>query len=393
MSIVAEPPDQTVDAPDANGQPAEKSPALAPSPVAPTQRRSPRRWIVGAVILIAALIWTARFIHHELIYETTDDAYVNGRLHQVSPQVSGRVKEVLVSDNQFVKAGDVLVRLEPLEYDIILQHAQASLAQAKAQAAQMRADAGRAEAQRLEAEAHETQAEAEVRQTGAQLELAKQNHSRNVQLSADNNSIVAKSELDATRGMLDSRQAADDAARANLKAAQAAVVSAKAAEQSALAQQTWADATIAAGEADVREANRKLTGTVVVAPSDGHVGNKNVEVGNRIQTGQTLMAVVEPDMWVVANFKETQLAKMRVGQTARVTIDALPGHVLTGTLESLAPASGAQFALLPADNATGNFTKVVQRVPVKIVFDKDSAKDVAANLRPGLSAVVEVRVL
>jgi membrane fusion protein (multidrug efflux system) len=122
------------------------------------------------------------------------------------------------------------------------------------------------------------------------------------------------------------------------------------------------------------------------------VGNKNVEVGNRVQVGQALVAVVDNDCWISANFKETQLKKMYAGQPVEITVDAIGGHVFRGRVDSISPASGAQFALLPPDNATGNFTKVVQRVPVKIVFDADSVRGYEERLRPGLSAVVSVRV-
>ena len=130
----------------------------------------------------------------------------------------------------------------------------------------------------------------------------------------------------------------------------------------------------------------------IVAPADGRIGNKNIEIGNRIEVGQTLMAVVEPEVWIEANFKETQLARMRAGQEAEVRIDAIPGQVFPAKIDSLAPASGAQFALLPADNATGNFTKVVQRVPVRVVFATGALRGFEDRIRPGLSVAVDVRV-
>jgi membrane fusion protein (multidrug efflux system) len=220
-----------------------------------------------------------------------------------------------------------------------------------------------------------------------------------LQLFQNNNGAIAKSDLDATKGTLDSREADDDAAKANLNAAKASKTSAQAqqaaaqAQQAAAqAQQAAAQAMIAAGQAEVSDAERKLSRTTLVAPADGRIGNKNVETGNRVQAGETLLALVEPEVWVVANFKETQLSRMHNGQVADVSIDALPGQTFHGTVDSLAPASGAQFALLPADNATGNFTKVVQRVQVKIVFDPGTTQRLAVSLRPGLSTIVNVRV-
>jgi membrane fusion protein (multidrug efflux system) len=129
-----------------------------------------------------------------------------------------------------------------------------------------------------------------------------------------------------------------------------------------------------------------------ISPSDGRIGDKNVESGNRVQVGQALFAVVDRDCWITANFKETQLRDMQPGQLVEITVDAIGGHVFQGTVDSIAPASGAQFALLPADNATSNFTKVVQRFPVKIVFNPDSIRGYEDRLRPGLSTVVSVRV-
>ena len=153
--------------------------------------------------------------------------------------------------------------------------------------------------------------------------------------------------------------------------------------EAAEAQQAAAHAGVTGGEAAVREADRKLSHTIIVASAAGRIGNKNVEPGNRVQAGQNLLALVEAEVWVVANFKETQLAKMHPGQPVDVSVDALPGETFQGTIDSLAPASGAQFALLPADNATGNFTKVVQRVPVKIVFAPEILRKLADRLRPG----------
>jgi membrane fusion protein, multidrug efflux system len=357
----------------------------------PNGKSRRRRWLVISILSIGVLVWIGHFIYHSYLYQETDDAYVGGHVHQISPQVDGRVQEVLVSDNQEVKAGAVLVRLDPLEYEIGLRKAEATVEQAKARVAQAVADESHAEAQLAQAEALVAQAEAQVRQTSAQLELARRNHARNEQLFKDNG-VIAKSELDASQSALDAKQADYEAATANLNAAKAGEASAKAAQQSAQAQQAAANAMIAGGEADGSEAKRKLARTTLAAPADGRIGNKNVEVGNRVQAGETLLALVEPDVWVIANFKETQLSRMHPGQTVEVTIDALPGEVLQGTVDSLAPASGAQFALLPADNATGNFTKVVQRVPVKIVFSTETIRRLADKLRPGLSAIVSVRV-
>jgi membrane fusion protein (multidrug efflux system) len=142
----------------------------------------------------------------------------------------------------------------------------------------------------------------------------------------------------------------------------------------------------------VHEAQVQWGYTTITAPVAGRIGNRAVEVGNRIQAGQALFAIAGTDLWTVANFKETQLARMHAGEPVEMTVDALPGEKLSGTVDSLSPASGAQFALLPADNATGNFNKVVQRIPVKITFSPDELKKYGDRLRLGLSVVVDVRV-
>ena len=187
-----------------------------------------------------------------------------------------------------------------------------------------------------------------------------------------------------------SAQAALAAAEANVRVADAAVAEATASIESAKAESLSSRASTLGFKASVTDASRKLAYATLTAPAAGRMGNRNVEAGNRVQAGQVLFALVEPNPWIVANFKETQLARIRAGLPVEISIDALPGVALHGTVDSISPASGAQFALLPPDNATGNFTKVVQRVAVKVILDADSAAE--ERLRPGLSADVKVRV-
>jgi membrane fusion protein (multidrug efflux system) len=203
---------------------------------------------------------------------------------------------------------------------------------------------------------------------------------------------VAGADIDATRITVEATTSALQKAKADLSAAQARADGVDAAMESAQADVSAAMAQLAAQEAAVRDAQRQLNNTTLAAPTDGRVGQKNVEVGNLVQPGQPLFAVVGGDYWIVANFKESQIRKMEAGQPVEITVDAIAGHKFEGHVDSIAPATGAQFALLPPDNATGNFTKVVQRVPVKIVFDAESTHGFEARLRPGLSAVVGVRV-
>ena len=351
---------------------------------------APARNLILAVLGAAALAWAGVFLLHAWRYAETDDAFVTGHIHLISPQVDGEVKAVPAKENQAVRAGDVLVRIDPLAFDIGVAQARAALAQTEAAAAPRQAAATQADAQQAHARARALQAGAQISQARAQLELAKLTLDRGNRMASDR--AVSPSDLDEARASFDVAQATVKAAEANEEGWRAGVTSAEQEAEAAAAQVKAAGAAIDLGRAELRDADRKLSYVALTAPADGRVGNKSVEVGNRVQTGQTLMVLVEPEMWIEANFKETQLARMHPGQDAEVRIDAVPGHVFPARIESVAPASGAQFALLPADNATGNFTKVVQRVSVKVVFVPGATDAVADRIRPGLSAVVAVRV-
>ncbi len=356
----------------------------------PHRARSRVRPIALAVLGVAVLGWGAHFAFHAYHYEETDDAFVAGHLHSISAQIDGQVSEVLVQENQVVHAGDVLLRIDPLQFQIAVEKATAALAEAKAQAQQLAAATQQADAALVEARAHVNQAKAQTAQTTAQFELAKLTLSRNEQLVRENG--AARAELDQARSGEQAADAAHHAAEANFAGAEAAVQSAEAAQASAHAQVKGAAAAVDAAAAALHDAQRQLAYATVRAPADGRVGNRHVEPGDRIQAGQALFALAEPDAWVVANFKETQLAHMQVGEPVDLTIDAIPNTELHGRVDSFSPASGAQFALLPPDNATGNFNKVVQRVPVKITFDPETRQAIGERIRLGLSAIVNVRI-
>ena len=371
-------------------RPLDESRKLAPTLV--KKRRGPVFWLVVLVLGAGALWWLVGFIHHTLTFEETDDAYINGHVHQIAPRVAGAVTAVLVDENRQVKAGQVLARIDPLEYEIALHRTQAMLAQAKAEEGKSRAAVAQANAQVVQMQAQVEQATAQVSRADAQLSTANVDFSRNNKLYNGDQRAIAKSEVDTAKGGFDAAQAAFDAAKANLAGVKSNVIAAQAQVESAQAALAASQATVAASEAAVRDSERELGYATITAPVDGRVGNKNIELGNRVQVGQALYALVQPDLWVVANFKETQLTRMKAGQPVEVTVDAIGGKTFTGKVDSISPATGAQFALLPPDNATGNFTKVVQRVPVKIVLDPGSVSGYEDRLRPGLSAVINVRV-
>ena len=365
-------------------------PAAIVSPA--RQERGPLFWIVVAAVGIGAAVWLVDFALHAYRYESTDDAYVAGHVHEISPRVAGAVTDVLVDENREVAAGQVLVRIDPLEYEIALHGAQANLAGAKADEAQAHAAVGQTQARVVQLQAQVSQSEAEVTRAQAQLDMATDDFNRNNRLYSNDNKAIAKSEVDTTRGGFDASKAALAAAQANVEGARSNVVAAQAQVEASQAQLVAAEAKIAANDATVHDAQRELSYATLTAPVAGRIGNKSVEVGNRVQVGQVLFALVEPDLWISANFKETQLAHMRRGQAVALTLDAIPGHEFTGHVDSISPATGSEFALLPPDNATGNFTKVVQRVPAKIVLDPASVRGFESRLRPGLSAVVDVRI-
>jgi membrane fusion protein (multidrug efflux system) len=348
--------------------PTETGSAAGEAPRAP--RRASRASNRIALALLAAAVTTAgawsgyRWWEYTRIWVKTDNAYVAAHVHQVSPRVPGTVSEVLVEENQVVTAGQVLARLDARDFEVKRQQALALVAQARAQV--------------LQAQARIAQAQSEVTREQVRATKAQQDLERAKQLSKGGNSAISQQEFDTA-------QALADGALAGLQAAKSALQSAEAATGAAEAQGKVA-------EANVKEAELQLSYTEIAAPAAGRIGKKNLETGNRVQPGQALLALVQPDVWVTANFKETQLDLVRPGQRVRVRVDAIPGRVLLGRVESIAPASGAQFALLPPDNATGNFTKIVQRVPVKILFDSQSASDCEGRLAPGMSAIVEIKV-
>ena len=352
---------------------------------------SPTRKVVFGVLIAAGVLWLGHFFYDLICFEETDDAFLTGHVHQVSPQIDGTIIEVAMQDNQQVKKGDLLLKLDPLEFEIARDHAQAAIEQAKAQGARAEAGIAEANASLAQAEARQAQAEAQVAQAAAQAKLSRINSNRDKQLFGDGGAVT-KSDLDQSESTDAAAQAGEKAARANLKAAFASVESAKANVESARAQAIAAQAALASAQATLKDEERQLADTIIYAPASGRIGNKNAESGNRLRAGQTVAALVESDVWVVANFKETQMSRLKPGMPVEITIDALGGRKLTGKIESIAPASGAEFALLPPDNATGNFTKVVQRVPVRIVLDPESIKGIEDRLTPGLSVDASVRI-
>ncbi|HEY0793035.1 MAG TPA: HlyD family secretion protein [Chthoniobacterales bacterium] len=357
---------------------APEAPATETSaPSASSKKRSKGKIfaLIVAAVLLAGVAGYA-YLRYARQFEGTDDAYLEGNLRPVSARVNGTVAEVLTDDNRPARSGEPLLRLDPRDLQVHLEEAKGDLLSADAAVPQ-------ATAQISEARAQLAQAEAGIAQTSAQLAKAMLDFHRADELFKRN--VSARAEYDTAVAARDVALANSASAAATREAAAATLHAAEAGERVALAKQGTA-------QANVRDAELQLSYATVSAPADGVVGKKSVEVGQRVQPGQALLAVVGTDNWVIANFKENQLARMQPGQPVQITVDAIADHSFAGTVESFSPGTGAKFSLLPPDNATGNFTKVVQRLPVKIRFTPESMRGYEGRLSPGLSAVVKVRV-
>lgn len=383
--------------------------------------------VLGLIALgIAAGVW-----HYFSIRETTDDAQIDGHIIPISARVGGTVIAVEVNDNQAVKAGTVLVKIDPRDYQVAVERAQADLASAQAAAQAARtgvpvattttgsqvsnsqarvemAQAGiqvaqqqvvAARARRTAAKARLTEAQANDTKAARDLERMKQLISKDEvsQQQYDAADAAAK----ASHAVVESARADEAAAEQAVEVAESRLVQSRAALAQARAEletaQTGpqqvaitrahassAEARVQEAKAALDQANLNLQYTTIVAPVGGRVSKKTVEIGQVIQAGQPLMAIVPlEDIWVTANFKETQLTNMRPGQPVTISVDAFSGRKFKGHVDSIAAATGEKFSLLPPENATGNYVKVVQRIPVKIVFEK--GQDPEHLLRPGMS--------
>ncbi|EPG5278879.1 TPA: HlyD family secretion protein [Pseudomonas aeruginosa] len=331
------------------------------------------------VFLVAVgLIALAFFLHWWFIgrhVESTDNAYVQGEITRVASQLGARVEEVLVRDNQHVDKGQLLVRLEDADFKLAVERAQAALATREAELAQARsklvqqgsliaasaADVNASQATLGRAQIDLNRAEA-LRKPGYVSE------ERVTTLTADNH--VARSQLAKARADLEAQRVQRDTLGAEIKRLEAQIASAR---------------------TELAQAEINLSRTLIHSPINGLVGQRSARNGQYVQVGTHLLSLVpDEDIWVQANFKETQVGRMRDGQKARLTFDAFPDTPIDGRIDSLFAASGAQFSLLPPDNATGNFTKVVQRIPVKIVFDANNP--LHGRIRPGMSVEAKVEL-
>jgi membrane fusion protein (multidrug efflux system) len=358
----------------ADETPEAPEPAGAP----PLKRRRLPLLIVGALVLVLAGWGIHRYLYSRH-HVSTDNAQVDAHITLIAPRVAAFVSRVLVDDNQHVEAGDTLVILDDRDLKVKLEQAEADLRAAQA-AVGSRGRTGEAEAQLQATRSQAASVEASVAAAEADYRKAAADVERYRKLAAQK--IVPAQQLDAAEADFAAAQAKLEAARRQASAAGSQVSASGAAVRSA-------DARMAAAEAAVNTARLQLSYAYITAPISGTIARRNAESGALVQVGQTLMSIVpDSEFWVTANLKETQLANVRVGDRAEFTVDAYPGHDFQGRVVSLSPATGARFSLLPPDNATGNFTKVVQRVPVKIQVDQPA--QTATPLRPGMSVEVTI---
>jgi membrane fusion protein (multidrug efflux system) len=445
------------------------TPPVPEPEIAPKGKKRLRIILVAlGVGAIAAGSLGYHYWQYSSTHQETDNATVEGHIHQISSKIPGTVSQVLVRDNQLVKPGQLLVQLDPQDYQSQVQQAAAALENARrqaqaaaanitftaqtttgkttqaqgdvsnsiatistAQAAVVEAQAGisAAQADVKLATAGIPSAQSQVAQANANLEKAQLDYNRYNQLYKQG--AIPRQQLDTAKAAYDvavaqKRAAVEGVEQAQARLASAKVGVAKAESQLAQAQEgvTSAQAKLAASkgglqqatangqdtavkrsqyaatkaaiaqaQAALKNAQLQLSYTNITAPSAGRVGKKNVEVGDRVSVGSPLMAIVDNENWVVANFKETQMEKILPGQPVEIKLDTFPHHTFIGRVDSISPASGAQFTLLPPDNATGNFTKIVQRIPVKIVFDHKSIQGYESRIVPGMSAEVSVEVV
>ncbi len=344
--------------------------------------------LVLAVLLVVGLVFGLPSYLHSRNFASTDDAFIEGHVVQIDPKVSAYVTNIHFDDNTLVNKGDLLIELDPRDLNVALQRAQTQLAQAKAQVLQAQAGVEQSRAKLTQAQAMVIQQGAQVTQMNAQSDLAGVNFNRDTSLYTRDVKAIAKTNVDTTKSNYDAAQAMVNAAKANVDAAKANVEAEHSGADAADAQLAVAQATVGTAEAGVRDAELQLSYAKIVAPVSGRVTRKAVEPGDYVTIGQALLSVVPREVWVTANFKETQLTFMKPGQPVEVEIDAFPGQALRGKVDSVQKGTGARFSLLPPENATGNYVKVVQRVPVKIVFDE--SPDRLSALSPGMS--VEPRV-
>ena len=341
------------------------------------------------LVMVAGIVSVLFYWNYKTTHISTDDAFVEGRIHSIASKVTGTVKKVHVQDNQYVKAGETLVELDSVDYDVRVNEASTSLDAERMKLNEQESKATAAQKQMVEIEAQMRAAKANLAAEEANLQQAKTDLTRYEGLYKRD--AVSKERYERVMTGFKVNEAQLEAARARVKQAEAAI-----ATQTAVVKQTESavytqNALIKNKEAALAQANLNRSYTKIVAPADGYVTKKSVEVGNQVSIGMPLLAVIPlDDIWIVANYKETQLKKVKRGQQVNIKADMYSDKKFKGVVDSIMAGTGTVFSLFPPENATGNYVKVVQRIPVKITLDKESNQDHV--LRVGMSVVPTIIV-
>lgn len=372
------------------------------------QEESPKRKkillpVVGILVLLVAIFFVTKKIIYALHNEDTENSQIECNIVPISPRVSGYVQQIYVRDNQFVHKGDTLVRLDDRDLKLKLEQAEINLKNADANVTVVRSNVSTADASATATSSSITTAQANVETAKANIEAAKVrvwNATENFkrydllfkQTSATQQQYdAAVTEKESAEKQLQITQKQLGVAEAQLKVAEQQSMASRTQAKGAGTQVGLAEVGIQQRQADIDFAKLQLSYAYILAPADGYVSKKNVQPGQLVNAGQTLMNIVdESELWVTANFKETQIEHMKVGQDVEIQVDAYPDHSFKGKIESIQAATGSKFSLLPPDNSTGNFVKVVQRVPVRITIEDDKNDPYA--LRAGMNVVVAVKV-
>ncbi|MEA1229492.1 HlyD family secretion protein [Acinetobacter sp. IRS14] len=355
----------------------EPTPAPAPAPAPASKliptKRSTLLWMLGVLIVgILVILWAWRIGPFATSVQQTDNSYVKGKTTILSSQINGYVKDVVVKDFDHVKKGQVLMHIDATTYDQKVTQAASGVEQAKNTLANQTQSIAQKQADIVAAQAKVDQAKAQYELSLAQLRRYQQ---------LGNSGAASKSEQDKAAADAENNLAALKQAEANVLVANEALKTAQVAE-------AGLEAQVSSAKAQLDQAQTTKDYSVIVAPMDGQLGEVNPRVGQYVAAGSQLLYLIPQQTWVIANFKETQIANMRIGQKAWFTVDAMKHKKFTGHVEQISPAAGSEFSVLKPDNATGNFTKVVQRIAVRITIDPN--QEGMEHLRPGMSVVTSV---
>ncbi len=355
-------------------------------------KKKNRFFIIVLVLLVIGGCWfgISKYLHSKH-HEETDDAQVEANISPVIPRVAGYVKEVRVKDNQWVKKGDTLLLLDERDLVLKVQQAEAALATAKSNLGAAEATTNASKANIASTHAGVSTIDAQIEAAKINLQRATQDYERYANLIKDHSITQQQFEMATAAKQTAEKQVQILEQQKNQVNQQTHAVASQ--SEATSSQINVAGAIIKQREVEVAEAKLNLSYAVVTAQESGLVSKVNVQEGQFIQAGQSLFSIViNQDIWVVANFKETQFENMKVGQKVIVHADAFPNHSFEATLSSFSPATGSRFALLPPDNSSGNFVKVVQRLPVKIEFNNNTTDSLVKRLRPGMNVTVDVHI-